>query len=155
MADLIVSEQCHAYLIAQGVGQHPDDPPSLAVPSIWLAPRDGAAQPRDGEKAAITLVDTVSGTSPLNEDYMEESFLSVVVAATQNNACKLLHRQIRNLLQPAGPPWGRHHWTMGALLVEYSYCWRGDQPIRSDRVAYWREASYAFGCRRNALAGTP
>lgn len=156
MAELVVTEELQDYLVAQGVAQLPAVSPSTSLPSIWLAPRDGAPRPRTGENATITLIDTNLGGPANLEDYLEECFVDVIVVARTNGPAKLIHRSIRNLIHPMnGQPWGRHHWYMAALLVEYSGVWRGDQPLAQDDATYSRVASYRFGCRRKSLAGTP
>jgi hypothetical protein len=155
MAELIVGEELQDFLVAQGVGQYPDAAASTTVPSIWLAPRDGAPQPRKGENVTVTLIDTLQAPAATLEAWIEETFVDVIVTARQNSAAKLLHRVIRNLLHPDEAHGGRMQWMMGDLKVEYSTIWRGEQPLYQDDVAYSRTVSYRFGARRKALAGTP
>src|SRR5207249_767906 len=59
MADLIPAEEFKAYLIGLGVVQDDTTPPSLAVPSVWLNPRDEAPEPRTKNNTALENV-TVS-----------------------------------------------------------------------------------------------
>lgn len=155
MAELIVGEELQTYLVAQAIGQLPGAAVSLTIPSIWLAPRDGAPQPRSGENATVTLIDTLQSPASTLEAWIEETFVDVIVVARQNSAAKLLHRTIRNLIHPNSAHGGQQHWVMNNLHVEYSTIWRGEQPLYQDDVAYSRTASYRFGCRRRALAGTP
>ncbi len=161
MADLVVIEELQTYLIAQGIGQHPNAAVSLTLPSIWTLPRDGAPLPREGENATITLRDQViRGAGPL-EAWIDEAFVDVIVRARQAGAGKLLQRRIKDLIVPFDAHGGRKQWMMGALLVEQSREWRGDQELpqrqsvaESDRhLTYDRVASFTFRCRRKILAG--
>ncbi|HET6502105.1 MAG TPA: hypothetical protein VFG87_15220 [Amycolatopsis sp.] len=168
MADLILLEQLHAYLIAQGAGQHPSAAPSLTIPSVWMVPRDGAPLPRVDpatkaplENITITLVDTHFRSPSTLELSVEETFVDVIIRSRQPGAGKLVQRAIKSLLAPVDATGGRWQWMMGALLVELSTEWRGDQPLpqrqsigESDpHVTYDRVASYRFQCRRKVLAG--
>lgn len=160
MAELILVEELQDYLIAQGVGTMP--PPkggpaiNAGLPSIWLSPRDGAPRPRDGlESATVSIVDTQLGSVHDLDTWIEESFVDVIVTAPNNGTVKLIHRGIRNLLHPITGNGGRKQWMMGALLVELSTVWRGEQPLAQDDFVYARTASYRFQVRRKALAGTP
>lgn len=153
MPDLIVVEELQDYLVAQGVAQQPSDAPSIVIPSVWLAPRDGAPAPRTGENVTITLVDTMLAPAAELEAWIEEAFVDVIVVARQNATAKLTHRVIRDLIHPVEAHGGRFQWQMAALLVEYSTIWRGDQPLYQDNQTYSRVASYRFGARRKVLAG--
>jgi hypothetical protein len=155
MAELIVGEELQDFLVASGVGQLPGAAASASVPSVWLAPRDGAPQPRHGENATVTLIDTLQTPAATLEAWIEETFVDVIIVARQNSAAKLLHRVIRNLLHPNDAHGGRMQWMMSDLKVEYSTIWRGEQPLFQNDVAYGRTASYRFGVRRKSLAGTP
>lgn len=155
MPELLVVEELQDYLVAQGVGQLPGNPPSTTLPSVWLAPRDGAPRPRSGENVTITIVDTQLGSINELEAWIDETFVDIIVVARQNTAAKLTHRVIRNLIHPIEGHGGRKMWTMGQLQVELSTVWRGDQPLHQDDATYSRTASYRFQCRRKALAGTP
>src|SRR5262249_52994095 len=148
-------EELQDYLVTEGVGRLPSAPPSMTLPSIWLSPRDGAPQPRVGEGATVTLVDTLQAPAATLEAWLEETFVDVIVSARQNAAAKLLHRAIRNLIHPVNAHGGRTQWTMGALKVEYSTIWRGEQTLAQNDTVYARVASYRLACRRKALAGTP
>src|SRR4051794_28428379 len=119
MPDLIVVEELQDYLVAQGAGQLPAAAPSLTLPSVWLSPRDGAPEPRDGENATITLIDTNLAAAPDLEAWIEEAYVDVIVVARQNAAAKLIHRGIRDLIHPMSAHGGKKQWTMGVLLVEY------------------------------------
>lgn len=160
MAELLLVEEMHTYLLAQGIGTDPDsaDP---ARPSIWLQPRDGAAVPRGTvsaprESATVTLIDSQLGGHSELEAWLEESFVDVIVKANHAATCKLIHRGIRNLIHPIGSHGGRSQWMMGALLVEFSTVWRSEQPSGDPTDSFYaRTASYRFCCRRKALAGTP
>lgn len=161
MADLAVVEELQTYLVAQGVAQLPATAASLTVPSIWLAPRDGAPAPRSDkttgdpvENATITIVDTFLSPAAQLEAWIEEAFVDVIVIARQNPMARLIHRTIRGLIHPIEAHGGRMNWMMGALLVEYSTIWRGDQPLYQDKDTYSRVASYRFGARRKMLAGS-
>lgn len=154
MANLIVVEELQSYLVAQGVAQLPAGAPSTTLPSLWLAPRDGAPAPRTGENVTITLVDTLLAPAAELEAWIEEAFVDVIVVARQNAAAKLAHRVIRDLIHPIEAHGGRTNWPMGALLVEYSTTWRGEQPLYQDNQTYSRVASYRFGARRKVLAGS-
>jgi hypothetical protein len=155
MADLIVVEELQTYLVDQGVGQLPGATVSDVLPSIWLAPRDGAPEPRDGENVTVTLIDTNLAAAPDLEAWIEEAFVDVVVVARQNATAKLTQRAIRDLIHPMSAHGGKKMWTMGALLVEYSTVWRGDQPLTQNKQTYSRVQSFRFGARRKALAGLP
>lgn len=161
MPDYIATEQLLTYLVAQGVGQRWTTAPSLTVPLVTLLPRDGAPLPRDGENVTVTLVDTNLRGPPGLEAWIEEAFIDVIVRSRQPSAGKLVQRQIKGLLHPYDSNGGRKQWMMGALLVESSREWRGDQPLpqrqaigESDpHVTYDRIASYVIGARRKILAG--
>ena len=165
MADLILVEQLKAYLIAQGVAQHfsPTVAPSLTVPSITISPLDGAPQPRDGENATVTLIDTNLGSPSNLEPWMEESFIDVIVRHRNGGAAKLLQRSIKGLLFPIDAHGGRKMWMMNDLLIEQSDVWRGDQPLpysvdksgTSRLQTFDRVQSFRFLCRRKSLAGQP
>lgn len=159
MAELDVLKELRDYLIAEGVAQAQDAAPSTALPSIWLMPRDGAPAPRRAPKggdyletATITLRDTNTTGPPELEAWIEETFIDVIVRSRTAAPGKLIQRQIRGLLSPIGEIYGRKHWMMGQLLVEYSTLWRGDQPVNADDVAYDRVQSFRFGVRRSALS---
>lgn len=157
MAELYVLEELRTYLIAQGVAQEQSQPASTTVPSIWLNPRDGSPQPRGpkgapDENATITLVDTNTTGPPELEAWIEETFVDVIVRSRTAAPGKLLQRQIRGLLSPIGDLYGRKHWTMGSLLVEYSTLWRGDQPVDADETSYTRVQSFRFGVRRSVMS---
>jgi hypothetical protein len=169
VADLTVVDELRAYLIAQGVGQSNDPnvtPISAVVPSIWKETVDGAPEPRDGEAATITLIDTLAGPPSDLEAFMEETFVECVVRARGVASGTLLQRQIRQLIAPLDAPGGRKMWMMGALLVEYSTCWRGDQPAGAvaastswttgrPSTVFSRTQSFRIGCRVKSLAGLP
>jgi hypothetical protein len=161
VADLIVIEELQAYLVAQGVGQLPGAAPSLTLASVWMAPRDGAPLPRDGENATVTLTDTMLRSPSDLEAWMSETFVDVVVRSRQPSPGKLIQRAILGLIVPFGAHGGRKQWMMGNLLVEGSTEWRGDQVLPQMRsiaqtdahLTYDRVASYRFSCRRKVLAG--
>jgi hypothetical protein len=155
---LIVVEQLHAFLIAEGVGQAPGATPSTSKPSLWLQPRQGAAMPRtqDGEwleTQTITLNDTNLTGPPNLEPWLKDAFIDVTVRAKNAAEAKLTHRVIENLLAPVGKLSGRADWTMGALRVLYSRVWRGEQPLPpvDNGLTYDRVASYRFRCARSDL----
>lgn len=172
MADLIVIEELQAYLVAQGVGIAPASPPPAAgveLVTIWTAPRDGAALPRNVAKvggrwqgeSTVTLTDTLGRSPSALEEWMTETFIDVVVRSPRAQTGKLLQRQIHALIVPFGATGGRKQWLMNSLLVEQSLEWRGDQPLpqrqavaENDRHAtYDRVQSFCFRCRRKILAG--
>jgi hypothetical protein len=159
MPELYVLEELKAYLISQGVAQAQDATPSLTIPSLWLNPRDGAPAPRRAasggdylEAATVTLIDTNTSGPVGMEAWIEETFVDVVVRSRTAAPGKLIQRQVRGKLAPIGDLYGRKHWTMGALLVEYSTLWRGDQPVDADDVSYRRVQSFRFGVRRSVLS---
>lgn len=162
MPDLLVLDELLAYLVAQGVAQRPSDPASLDLPSVWRQPRDGAPEPRKNastgelaEHATITLVAAQAGPpTERGDEAIEEALVDVVVRARDNQTAQLLQRQIRALLHPPDAPYARRLWGMGALLVESSRIWRGDQPVDSGEF-YTRTQSFVIAARRKALAGTP
>lgn len=162
MSDLHVIEELQSYLVAQAVCQLPSAAASMTVPSVWLHPRKGFPQPRDGEQTTISLVDTLQ-SQPVGQNWEEEAFVDIIVRSTSASACKLTHRTIRGLVTPIDQPFAKQLWMMNNLLVEYSTPWRGEQPLPIVRsqdagnnlVTYDRVASYRFGCRRKSLAGTP
>lgn len=166
MADLLVAQELLAYLVTQGVGQNPDAPPSLTLPSIWLQPRDGAPLPRRTagdvvENATVTIKDPMLTSPSSLEEWMEEAFIDIIVRARQPAAAQLIHRQIRGLIVPFTASGGRKQWMMNNLLVEYSDQWRMEQELPMMRSVaatdahetYDRVASYRFACRRKVLAG--
>jgi hypothetical protein len=155
VAELILVEELQTYLVAQGVGVLPADA-DPALTTIILSPRDGYLRPRKGKEAAtVTLVDTQLGSVQELEAWIEESFVDVIVTAPNNGTVKLIHRVIRNLIHPIEGHGGRKQWMAGALLIELSTVWRGEQPLAQDDAVYVRTASYRFQVRRKALAGTP
>lgn len=172
MPDLDVLTELQTYLVAQGVGSKPVNPPpatGVAITTIWLYPRDGAALPRNLTKASgtwagettVTLIDTNRMGPPNLGAWLEETFVDVVVRSPQAGMGKLVHRSIKGLISPLGDAYGRKHWTMNDLLVEYSREWNGEQPLtqRQNIAAadphstYDTVAGYMFGCRRKILAG--
>lgn len=170
MADLHVIEQLQTYLVAQGIGQRPSAAVSLTIPSIWKQPRDGAALPRNLAKDAsgrwigettIALSKTL-GRDPSNlEPWMEEAFIDVIVRSPQADTAEAVQRAIKLLIAPWDQLGGRHQWLMGALLVETSDQWRGDQELPKLRAreaadahaTYDRVQSFRIVCRRKILAG--
>ena len=154
MADLIVIEQLQAFLVAQGVAQLPGEAASDTVPSVWVQPRDGAPAPRTLDETTITLVDSLLAPAATLEAWIEEAFVDVIVVNRLAAKAKLTHRVIRDLLHPIAAHGGRTNWQMGALLVEYSTIWIGEQPLYQGKDFYSRKASYRIGCRRHVLAGT-
>jgi hypothetical protein len=162
MADLLVLEELMAYLIAQGAGQDKNTAVSSTLPSVWLLPRDGAPLPRTGEGATVTLGETLSRLTDRLEPWLTETFVDVTVRATGAARCKLIQRQILNLIVPFDSSLGgRKNWDMGALRVECSDLWRGDQPMpqrqsvgeTDPHVTFDRVQSFRFLCRRKTLAG--
>lgn len=161
MPDLIVIEELQDYLVAQGVGQLPSAAPSTGLPVVILAPRDGAPLPRTGENATITLIDTMLRAPTGLEPWLEETFVDVIVRSRTASPGKLIQRTIHGLIAPFDQTGGRKNWMMGALRVEYSTEWRGDQPLptreavteSNPRITYDRVQSFRFGCRRKILAG--
>ena len=158
MPDLTVVDELRAYLISQAVGQDNDPrvaPVSPVIPSVWKETRDGAPEPRDGEGATITLIDTLAQPPSDLEPFMEEAFVECVTRARSISAATFLQRTIRQLIAPLDQPGGRKMWLMGDLLVEYSTVWRGDQSAGSTAVSYARTQSFRIGCRVKSLAGQP
>lgn len=162
MAELIVIEELMDYLIAQGVAQDKNTAVFTSVPSIWLDPRDGAPLPRDGEGAVITLRETLTIPPSSLEEWMMRTTVDVIVRARTARPGRLIQRQIHNLLVPyADSSGGRKQFTIGALLVERCWEWRGDQPLPQRQSigetdphrTYDRVASYMFDVRRKILAG--
>ena len=170
MADLIVVQELQAYLIAQGVGQHPSAAPSLTVPAIFTQPRDGAPLPRNLDRdsngrwvgeTTVTIKDPMLTSPSSLEEWIEEAFIDIIVRAPQSATCQLVHRQIRGLIVPFDASGGRKQWMMNNLLVEYSDQWRLEQELPMLRAVaqtdahatYDRVASYRFACRRKVLAG--
>ena len=160
MSDLYVPAELHAFLVASGVGQAPAAAPSLAVPSIWVDPKAGPPRPRTGEACTVTLRAVARRPAAQLEAWIQETFVDVIVRhATSAAAATSVHRQIRDLLHPISAHGGRKQWTMGALLVEYSDEWRGEQPLpfqqTGDAVTYDSVTGYRLGARRKSLAGQP
>ena len=172
MPDLDVLQELQTYLVAQGIGVAPFNPKpadGVQTTTIWTYPRDGAVLPRNIAKVngvlqgetTVTLVDTNLRSPSSLEPWMTETFVDVIVRSPQAFTGKLVQRAIRDLLMPNDAVGGRHQWMMGALLVEMSDEWRGDQVLpqrqavgESDSHAtYDRVASYRFQCRRKILAG--
>lgn len=158
MPELILIEQLRAYLIAQGAVQAQSASPSTSVPSIWLDPREGAPEPRDGENVTVTLVDMMLAGPQGLDAWMEDTFVDVIIRARTKSPAVLAHRVIRNLICPINDHAGRKLWLMGDLLVERSTMWRPEQPVtfqQPELRTYTRTAGYRFECRRKALAGLP
>lgn len=156
MPDLIAVDELGAFLIAEGIAQGPNATPS-PVPSVWLQPRQGAPEPRDGEESTITLVDAQLSSPGVLEPWIEEAFLEVIVRSRSLAAGRLIHRAIRGRLAPEDQPGGRKLWMMGALLVEYSTLWRGEQPLPSPNNGrtYDRVQSFRLAARTKSLRGEP
>lgn len=154
MADLIVVEELHSFLVAEGVGQAPDAAASQTVPSIWVQPREGAPRPRQGEKTTVTITDTLLNGPPGLEPWLEDAFVDIVVRSTSDATCRLLHRTIKGLLHPQGAVGGRKNWTMGALRVLWSRTWKGEQPLPpiDGAVTFDRVSSFRITCARSDLS---
>jgi hypothetical protein len=168
MSDLFIVEELQTYLVAQGIGQLPNAAPSSTIPSIWIQPRDGAMLPGKArgtytaaqakvETTTVTLIDTQT-SGPMNgalEAYLDETFIDIIVRSKTAAPGKLVHRGIRGLLHPTGSLNGKHHWTMGSVLVEYSTIWRAEQPLPfvydGDTQTYDRVAAYRIAVRRTNL----
>jgi hypothetical protein len=101
----------------------------------------------------ITLNDAHISGEPGLEAWIEETFIDVTVRSRNAGAGKLMHRVIRQLLQPVGILGGRKDWTMGSLRVLASETWRSEQPLPpvDGGVTYDRVASYRFRCARSDL----
>jgi hypothetical protein len=172
MPVLDVLQEMQAYLIAQGIGVAPFTPaPAAGVEtvSIWLDPRDGAPLPRNIVQVAgvlkgeiiVSLTDTTRRSPSALEPWMSETFIDVTVRSPQQFPGMLVQRSIRDLLMPNDAVGGRWQWMMGALLVENSIEWRGDQPLphrqalgaADPHLTYDRSAGYRISCRRKVLAG--
>lgn len=158
MPELLVAEQLSDYLIAQGLVAAVESAPTMALPSVWINPRDdGAPQPRAGEATTVTLVTVSTGRAP-NAPWCQLDVVDVVIRATDERAGQLLGRQVADLLAPLDQLGGRKQWTMGDLLVERSDVFRPAQPIRLSQGTgrtYDTAQAFQFFCRRKALAGTP
>lgn len=157
MADYQVIDELRTYLIAQGIVQAQSATPSTVLPSVWLAPRDGALLPREGEDMTVTLRDTLLAAPGPLQAWEEVAYIDVITRSRREPAGKLVQRSIRNLLHPVAGHGGRFQWTMGSLLVSYSTIWRGEQPLPSvgDAVTFDRVQSFQIACRRQSLAGLP
>jgi len=157
MTGLLVVNEFRAYLIAEGIVQDGNDPPSLTLPSIWAQPRDGALLPREDEGITVTLIDVGIGGPNSLEPWIEEAFVDVMVRARSVGVGQLIHRAIRTLISPADLPGGRKMWQMGALLVECSDQWRKEQPLPpvEGGLTYDRVQSFRFVARTKALRGEP
>ena len=159
MADLSVTDELRAYLIASGVVQAQDAPESGVMPSVWIIPINGAVPgPRDGEAMTVTLRDTLAKGAATLEAWMIETFVDVIVRSRSEPEATFLQRQILGLIHPNDAHGGKMNWDMGALRVSYSTEWRGDQPLPTadpDNPTYDRVQSFRIACRRKALAGTP
>lgn len=152
MPELYVLEELRSYLIAQGLVQAQSAAASLVLPRIYLNPKDGAPTPASGENVTVTLVDTLLTGPPNLEAWLEEAFVDIRVRSRTATPGKLLQRQIRGLIAPTGQLYGRKHWTMNTLLVEYSTLWRGDQSLPPDVDGWTRVQSFRFGVRRSVLS---
>jgi hypothetical protein len=169
---MLVTDELHAYLIAQGIGLHPNDvqpymrgdtaPADVSKPSIWKMPRDGYPVPRRNradvllEPATITLVATNLAPPSDLGDFIEVAFIDVIVRSWHDNSLAMfLQRTIRTLLTDANAVGGKKFWMMNDLLVEYSTQWRGDQALAEDADTYLRSQAFQIAARRKALAGLP
>jgi hypothetical protein len=161
--NLIVSRELQDHLIAQGIGQSWDAAPSLTVPTVFDNPPDGAVEPRRGardgallETSTISLFEILDGPALELGAWLQETFIEVVVRSDDDETSKLIHRRIRDEIEPIAAHGGRAQWLMGALLVERSYQSKPEQslPRQEDRFVD-RVCTYAFNCRRKILAGLP
>lgn len=164
-----VVQELRAYLIAQAVVQtndHTVAAPSTVVPSVWM--QMVAPEPRVGENITVTLRDTLLMPAATLQAWIIETYVDVIVRSRSEPAGEFLQRQIAGLIHPNDAHGGKVQWTMGALTVECSTFWRGDQPLppidegaqagsaSGDAVRTWdRVQSFRFSCRRKALAGLP
>jgi hypothetical protein len=158
LPDLSVVDELAAYLVAQGVAQLPDQPPSDALPSLWAMTLEGVPGPREGESITITLRDTLLAPAATLEAWIQETFMDVIVRSRSEPAGTFVQRQIAGLIHPTSAHGGKTNWDMGQLRVEYSTIWRGDQPLPPadpNDPTFDRVQSFRFGCRRKALAGQP
>ena len=159
MADpLLLVEELQDYLVAQGIGYLPDHAPSDVLPRIYLIGREGAKLPEAPETTTVTIHDTLLAPAAPLVAWVEEAFVDVIVRSTNAGTAKLTQRAIRDLIHPNAAHGGKKAWEMGALHVEYSTIWRGEQDLPPDPQAdvhtYDRVQSFRFGCRRTALAGS-
>lgn len=122
---MAVVDELGVYLLARGVAHPSEAHPSLTVPSLWIVPaRAPGAQPREGERATVTLRDQgLGGPSPTHPG-LAESFIDVLVLAYSTARARLIQRTIRGLLTPRDAVGGRERWQMGTLTVERSFLWR-------------------------------
>ncbi len=170
MADLFVIPELQTYLVAEDIGQLPSAAPSLTVPAIWKAPRDGAPLPRNIGKdssgrwqgeTTITLRKGIGRDPSPMEPWIEEQFVDIIVRSPQPETAESVQRAIKLLLVPWDAVSGHYNWQMGGILVECCKQWRGDQPLPQRQAigesdahqTYDRIASYVFRVRRKVLAG--
>lgn len=149
MADLILTEQLQAHLVEEGIGQHPSAAADEDLPSIWLNPRAGAPEPRDGENATITLVATNQVPGRPLEGFLETRIVDVIVRARKSPLGELIQRQIRAELDD------RREYFLNDLRIERSHLWRGLQPTGSDETSYQTNQSFLIEARTKSLAGLP
>lgn len=148
MADLIVIEQMRAYLIAQGLVRAWEA--EGAAPPCILNPRDGAPEPVAPDLSTVTLVQTLHvPVDTLEQRYLAEPVVDVIVRSTTSPRAELLQRSIRGVLAD------KRLFTMGSLLVERSLVWREDQHLAADQRTYMRVQSFRLLCRIKALQGLP
>lgn len=157
MPEMFLLDELRAYLIGQGVVQAQDAPASLTLASVWLDPRQGAPEPKDGENVTMTIIDTGLSLPRLVEQE-ERTVVEFIVRSRKKPANSMLHRVLRGLLHPIDQVGGRKLWLMNDLLVQRSSLAREEQPVtvpEGDVPCYTRTASYVFDVRRKSLLGAP
>lgn len=121
MADLSVTDELRAYLIASGVVQAQDAPVSMTKPSVWITPMNGGVpEPRAGEAITVTIRDTLATGAPGLASWIIETFVDIIVRSRSEPEGTFLQRQILGLIHPNDAHSGKVNWDMGALRVEYS-----------------------------------
>ena len=148
MAELLQIEELRTYLVDEGIVQLPEDTGDL--PICYLEPRDGAKQPdTTTRQTTLTLTDSNEVVPERQEEFLDQMVINFTVRAYKTQDGKLLHRQIKQLLN------GAQLVMVGELLCESINMWRGYRLLGSDKDSFTSDTSYIVAARHKSLAGLP
>lgn len=151
MADVFVLEELAAELVTQGICRAWQTTAN-GLPQVIRDERYGTPEPQGKafEDAIVGLVRTDQVPPAPLEGFLEQAVVDVIVRAYKAQDAELIGRQIRGLLNDR-----RQGYFLGALRIEYSYLWQGDQRLGADETSYTRRQSFVICARSLSLAGQP